>query len=1089
VFTAEDTERDSFLDLITAPRPAMKVVLAVRADQYERCAAYPRLARLLAADQVLVGPIGRDEVAAIARHPAERVGLRVEPELVEALIADLGTEPGAMPLLSTALLELWEAREDGRLTLAAYRATGGVQGAVARLAESAYARLDPEEQESARSLFMRLVGEGSEPETIVRRRLSMAELETIGDPRVGDVIEKLTVGRLLTRDEGTVEVAHEALIREWPRLREWIEADAAGRQLRLHLIEAAQAWNAGGRGDEDLYRAARLAAALEWSVEHEAELNAVERDFLEASRASAAQAAERQRRTNRILRGLLAGAGVLLLLAVGAGAVAWIQAGQNAENASNAQVRELSLSALTVANGDPELGLLLAAEAVTISQEAGRTPPAQALQALWTAYVAGKSTTTVPGVGSQVVAYSPDGTRLVVDAPERDDALVTIRDPSTGEEVDAVPETGEAAAVVESIAFSPDGRWMAVATSGPPGAGAGSVEVFEAPGLEPVHRLSSGHDGYRGVSLTDEGLVAASGVTEGVLEVVVVVWELTTGAERANIATVPGILNSDLRYLGPYTAAFRPTDGVLVVGARSGFDTGSQGFLAGLNLTEEVLRCPPCPEKRPAWMKAIDFVPDLVVPSPLDDRVAVGDVGRGRVAVIEPLLGVPVFDPVGYRNLRSLAWNAEGTRLAVSGGEDAVVLDATAGTALVTLPSRGESLQSAAFRAESDEISVVSSAGRLRIHRTTATGGDLTTTVHSLVGPGDRMTTGRDPTTTGGSPVDLGVTEEHVVVSLAGIGIAVYDRASGAELHSRDLEVDARLHGQVAKDAGQVAGIYDNGQAAFIEAATLSETARLPGCAAPTGTSPDGRYVVLHRVLGIADDNCGGADVIAGVVDVANSEPVIEYELERLQHGAISNPTGSDGPRYAAIAVYEDESGPGRLDIWEVDSAALVASVDEEARPGFLPAYVSFSPDARYLAIGTNGPRAVVIDVASLAEGSDLDAAIVFDREVHTSRSAKVVLTDDGVLATSSGDGVYRFWSLETGEMTMQLETFGLAGSGSFDFSPDFESFYYEDGGGVIRRMPVDVDEMIDLATSSTNRSLTDAECREYLHTDGCAAP
>jgi hypothetical protein len=121
-----------------------------------------------------------------------------------------------------------------------------------------------------------------------------------------------------------------------------------------------------------------------------------------------------------------------------------------------------------------------------------------------------------------------------------------------------------------------------------------------------------------------------------------------------------------------------------------------------------------------------------------------------------------------------------------------------------------------------------------------------------------------------------------------------------------------------------------------------------------------------------------------------------------------------------------------------------------------------------------------------LAENGDFDGAIVFDREVHTSRSPKVALSDQGLLSTSSGDGVYRFWSLETGDMTMQLETFGLQGSGSFDFSPDFESFYYEDGGGIIRRMPVNVDEMIELATTSVTRSLTDAECREYLHVDRC---
>lgn len=1069
VFTADEDERERFIDLIAEGRPAMKVVLAVRADQYERCASYPRLARQLAADQVLVGPVRSEEVAAIARHPAERVGLRVEPELVEALIADLGTEPGAMPLLSTALLELWEGREEGKLTLAAYRATGGVRGAVARLAESAYIRLDPAEHDAARSVFMRLVGEGSEPETIVRRRLAIAELETMGDPRMSAVVDKLTTGRLLTRDEGTVEIAHEALIREWPRLREWIEADAEGRQVRLHLIEVARAWNAGGREEGDLYRGARLAAALEWATEHEAELNAVEGDFLETSRATAEHAAERQRHANRILRGLLAGAGVLLVVAAGAGAIAWVQAGQNAENASIAQERELSLSALTLTPEDPELGLLLAAEAVELSRVAGRTPQPQALQALWTAYVAGKSITAVPGVGSRAVAYSPDGTELAVDAPELPDALVTIRDPFTGEQIDAVPRAEEVGEV-EAIAYSPDGRWLAVATTGPPGAGQGSVSVFDTSSLERSHRLASGHDGYRGVTVTDAGLLAASGTRGNQREVEIVAWDLASGGERAIIGTVPGLSgnSSDIRYLTPLSVAMDPVDGQLIVG--SVFDAeyqNAQGFVSAINLPEEVLRCPWCPDARPAWMKALDLIPDLIAPSPDGSRIAVGDIGRGRIAVIDPLLGVPVFEPVTYRNPRWMEWSADGTRLAVSGGETAVVLDAADGSVLVTLPSRGETILAASIRAGSDEISAVSSGGGLRIHRTIPTGGDLTTA--------------------GGQPVDLGVTADHVVLSLADVGIAVYDRGSGTELHGRDFEVEARLHAHVAKDAGHVAGMYENGSAAVIEAATLRGAARLPGCAAPAGTSPDGRYVVLDRSFG-RPGVCAEGEAPAGVFDVAGENLVIEYGSEHLAHGAISNPAGSDGPRYAAVAVYPDVSGPGRLDIWDLDSATLLASIGEESRPGFLPTFVSFSSDVRYLAIGTDGPRAIVLDVAALAEGADLADAIVFDREVHTSRAPKAVVTDDGVLGTSSGDGVYRFWSLETGDMTMQLEVTGILGNGVFDFSPDFEFFYYEDGGGVIRRMPVDVDAMTDLATASLTRALTDDECRQYLHTEGCGA-
>src|SRR6185295_12325053 len=152
------------------------VVLAVRADFYGRCAAYPELARLVGANHVLVGPMRRDELRRAIERPAERVGLSVEPELAEALLGDVEGQPGALPLLSTALLELWRERDQRRLRLAAYARSGGVHGAVARLAERAFVALDPSQQTAARRLLLRLTDEG-ENRAVVRRRLPLADLD------------------------------------------------------------------------------------------------------------------------------------------------------------------------------------------------------------------------------------------------------------------------------------------------------------------------------------------------------------------------------------------------------------------------------------------------------------------------------------------------------------------------------------------------------------------------------------------------------------------------------------------------------------------------------------------------------------------------------------------------------------------------------------------------------------------------------------------------------------------------------------------------------------------------------------------------
>ena len=322
----------------------------MRADHYGDAAPYPALARLLSGSQVLVGPLTSSELAAVIEAPAERVGLRVEPELTRQLVEDAGAEPGVLPLLSTSLLELWQARQAGWLTLEAYRAGGGLKGAVARLAETAFAELDPAQTRIARSIFLRLAGPG-EGEGVVRQRVPLAELDADRDPAVARVLDALVAARLLTTGDGYVEVAHEALLREWPRLQGWLEEDAAGRRLRLHLIGAVRDWEQRGREPADLYRGARLSAALDWAAEHQADLNTAEREFLEESRAASQRAVEHERTINRRLRGLLVGAGALLLVAVAAGGIALLQADTARQQADNAAAQRTLAERAAAATG------------------------------------------------------------------------------------------------------------------------------------------------------------------------------------------------------------------------------------------------------------------------------------------------------------------------------------------------------------------------------------------------------------------------------------------------------------------------------------------------------------------------------------------------------------------------------------------------------------------------------------------------------------------------------------------------------------------------------------------------------------------
>ena len=307
----DEAERAAFVDALVAAAAEgdAAVVLAVRADFYGRCAAYPELARLLAANHVLVGPMRRDELRraielpGAARRPARRARAR-RPAAVRRR-ARAGSAAAA---LDARCSSCGSGARAAACALAGYERTGGVRGAVARLAEAAYERLDPAQQAIARRILLRLAGEDAGGGA-VRRRVALEELDADRDDDVRRVLDVLAAGRLVTVSAGTVEVAHEALLREWPRLRGWLEEDAEGRR-------AAPA--AGGRGARMGRGRARPGRALPRRAPGRRRWTGAPAHAARAQRASsgrsstraAARASARRgraRRTNRRLRTLLGG--------------------------------------------------------------------------------------------------------------------------------------------------------------------------------------------------------------------------------------------------------------------------------------------------------------------------------------------------------------------------------------------------------------------------------------------------------------------------------------------------------------------------------------------------------------------------------------------------------------------------------------------------------------------------------------------------------------------------------------------------------------------------------------------------------------
>jgi WD40 repeat protein/DNA-binding SARP family transcriptional activator len=539
-FTAchDEAERRGFVDALVrlARRTDGRgvIVLALRADQYGRCAEHPELSRLLAADHVLVSALSRSEVRRAIECPAERVGLRVDPELTDRLIADVERQAGALPLLSTALLELWQRRDGRRLRLSAYLETGGIDGAVARLAEGAFTALDPEQQEVARELLSRLTAEGADG-TVERRRVPREDLEFGPAGVMSRVLDVLADRRLVTLSADCVELSHEALLREWPRLRAWIDEDREGMRIQRNLNAAAHEWERLQRDEGTLYSGARLTEALEWRATRRGPLNPLEQQFLDAS--------ETRRRVERAVRrrrrGLAFGAVTVALVATIGVALTWFFVARERDIAAS---RDLAAKSASLIVSDPTLGQAVALEALR------RHHTAQAENAVRQAAYLHRGTAAAQAHDGIVndLAVSRDGRQLVTageDGRVRVWGLDGLRPGATvarypsramaasfsadGAEIAGVSSDGTVGLVpvrggpqdellrlpdgdfARSVEFSPRGERLLIATD------AGAVGLVRLDGARPGYRVLGRHQqrarahfdprGTRAVSASDDG--------------------------------------------------------------------------------------------------------------------------------------------------------------------------------------------------------------------------------------------------------------------------------------------------------------------------------------------------------------------------------------------------------------------------------------------------------------------------------------------------------------------------------------------------------------------------------------------------------
>jgi formylglycine-generating enzyme required for sulfatase activity len=283
----DPVERKTFIENLLAAvdeeEGQVRVVLTLRADFYHHCAEYEGLRLALEKHQAYIGAMTPAELREAITAPAQANGWDFQPGLADLILQDVGAEPGALPLLSHALLETWKRRQGRTLTLGGYADAGGVRKAIAQTAEDVYDKFDPAEQGIARGIFLRLteLGEGTQD---TRRRVKMVELgQAKEQDAVSKVLKTLTDARLVTTEEDSAEVAHEALIREWGTLRKWLDEDRESLRLHRHLTESAMEWQRRGKEASELYRGARLKQLQDWVKEHGDALSPLEREFVKAS--------------------------------------------------------------------------------------------------------------------------------------------------------------------------------------------------------------------------------------------------------------------------------------------------------------------------------------------------------------------------------------------------------------------------------------------------------------------------------------------------------------------------------------------------------------------------------------------------------------------------------------------------------------------------------------------------------------------------------------------------------------------------------------------------------------------------------------
>lgn len=1025
-----EEERTAFINnLLTAtsdPHGNVIVVITLRADFYAHCATYVQLREALANQQEYIGAMNEDEMRRAIEEPARRGRWEFEPGLVDLLLHDVGREPGALPLLSHALMETWQRRRARMMTLSGYASSGGVRGAIAETAESVFVdQFTPEQRAIARRIFLRLTELSDETAASdTRRRASFSEL--ILKPEEADatqnVLKALADARLITTSEDSAEVAHEALIREWHTLRSWLEENRDNLRLHRHLTDSAQEWQTSNRESDILYRGARLAQAVEWASSHQEEMNDLEREFLAESRAHAeleaiekearrqrelesaqklaevesqraeeqAQAASQLRRRAVYLRVAFLAA---ILLAVTA--VFFSLQSQNASRV--AASRELAAASVSNLESDPERSILLALEAI---KKSNTLEAENALhQAVMTSRVQLVFNAFEPGSPVNA-AFSSDGKYI---AAASTDGTVSVWSVRMGRLrfLFSVPGI--------YVQFSPDGKRIdAVQADGKVKA----WEIFsekeiQVPGqVEAISSLAFSPDGNRIVTVTNGNLPR--------------VWDVKTGNE---LMSFPG--HSDY-----VSFAYFSPDGTRLLTASDDKTARIWDARTG----EERLAL-----EHDDWVWNAAFSPD-------GKRIAT--VSGNQAFVWNAETGEKIFTLNGHvSTIHTVVFSPDGSMLATGGYDRKVIVwNANTGQALFTLAGHTGSVFSLAFSPDGAQLLSGSDDGTLRIWDVTLERGEALT-IPYFDGKGEDVSL---------------LPNGQAIAAIEGGRLKLWSLDTGNELRDYSSGGKSITAFDISPDGSLIAAAYDD------FSITLYNTASATGLrtwSAHTGRinalafSPGGKW------LATASD-----DYKVIIWDLSAGKPANILTLT-MPVGIQSIAFNSDGTQLAiglqngTVRIRNFESGEDLFTLRGHHDVILD---------------LAFSPDNSLLAAASLDGTATVWDAKTGVEK--------FVLEGHTNSVTALAFHPDGTrLATSSRDGTTKIWDVNTGQELLNFPGNG-SGINGLAFNPK-GTLLVTSSDREARVYILQVDELAKLAQDRVTRKLTQEECLKYLHevTDSCA--